>query len=66
VIYRPGLNQSNLNGATMGTTAILAEREVHDNGINVLFVDGHTEWVEQPRASEILEEIKAAAAETKR
>ena len=60
VIYRPGLTQA--GGGAIAMEPILVERELHDNGVCVLFADGHVEWAEGARASEIIEQVKAAAA----
>lgn len=56
-LYRPGLTT-----ASPPDTVILAEREVHDGGACFLFLDGHVARIPDPRASELIEEIKAAAA----
>lgn len=39
------------------TTVMAGERMIHDGGANFAFVDGHVEWVESPRAEELLRQL---------
>ncbi len=51
LIFRPGLTTK-----SDPREILLAEREVTDSrGANFLFVDGHVEFIKEPRASELLE-----------
>ncbi len=62
LIYRPGLSQS-----SVPLEIILAERNVVDGrGANFLFVDGHVEFIAEPRAQELIDLIEAGADEIRR
>jgi prepilin-type processing-associated H-X9-DG protein len=52
VVYRPGLTPTSPGGEV-----ILAERDSHDGGAVFLFVDGHVEFVPEPRATELMKTI---------
>ncbi|MCC7290496.1 MAG: hypothetical protein IT449_00380 [Phycisphaerales bacterium] len=39
------------------TEVMAGERMIHDGGANFAFVDGHVEWVESPRAEELLKQL---------
>ena len=41
------------------TTIVMAESEIHDGGAVFGFYDGHMEWVDSPRAEELLAELRA-------
>jgi len=57
-LYRPGLDEKTVDARLV----VLAEREIHrGQGANFGFADGHVEWVEEPRAGELLAEIRLAA-----
>jgi len=62
VIYRPGLS------STADPREILLAEKIDANaaGANFLFVDGHVEYVPEPEAGELIEKIKAGAAEVRR
>ncbi len=49
LLYRPGLSTN-----SDPREVILAEREPQKNGANFLFVDGHVEFIAEPRASELI------------
>jgi prepilin-type processing-associated H-X9-DG protein len=51
-VYRAGLNAT-----SKADEVVLGEREVHDGGANFLFVDGHVEFIPEPRATELLKVI---------
>jgi len=40
------------------TTIVIAESEIHDGGAAFGFRDGHVEWVDSPRAEELLAELR--------
>lgn len=40
-------------------TVILYDREMRHDGMNVLFHDGHAEWISKPQAEWILSELRA-------
>lgn len=52
LVYRPGLTTADAQ-----TRVLLGEREIHDGGACFLFLDGHVDFVLDPRASELLKEI---------
>lgn len=54
LLYRPGLTVH-----SAPTEVLLAERKLHGDGANFLFVDGHVEFIKDPLASELLERIEA-------
>ncbi|MBK8269101.1 MAG: hypothetical protein IPK83_12660 [Planctomycetes bacterium] len=61
-MYRPGLNHN-----SPPDEIVLAEKAIFaGNGANFLFVDGHVEFIAEPRASEIIEQIKSGAESVKR
>lgn len=61
VIYRPGLST-----ASDPREILLAEKNPQDGGASFLFVDGHVEFIPEPRATELIEQIKSGAAEIRR
>ena len=61
LVYRPGLTT-----ASHPMEVLLAEREVHEGGASFLFVDGHVEFILEPRASELLELMAEGAEEIRR
>jgi len=60
VVYRPGLMTS-----SPPQEVLMAERDVHDGGACFLFVDGHVEFIPDPKASELLAKIAAGEAEVR-
>jgi prepilin-type processing-associated H-X9-DG protein len=58
LVYRPGLMTS-----SPPQEVLMAERDVHDGGACFLFVDGHVEFIPDPKASELLAKIEAGEAE---
>jgi len=61
VLYRPGLTAGSDPGEI-----VLAERAVGDrDGAGFLFVDGHVEFIPEPRASELIQLIEQGADSVK-
>lgn len=60
MVYRPGLSTS-----SPSQEILMAEREVHDGGACFLFADAHTEFIPDPKASELLAKIAAGEAEVR-
>ena len=56
-IYRPGLSVK-----SDARELLLAERSGDGQGANFLAVDGHVEYIREPRASELIAEMRAQAA----
>ena len=52
---RPG---SIPNDANRGTVPVICEPRIHEGGAVVGFLDGHVEWVESPRAEEIIQFVR--------
>lgn len=62
LIYRPGLSPSSDPGEI-----IMAERSTGDRGgANFLFVDGHVEFIPEPRANELIRLIEDGAESVRR
>ena len=62
LILRPGLSIH-----SDPDQIVLAERRAFDGrGANFLFADGHGEYLPEPQASEIIERIKAGAADVRK
>ncbi len=60
VVYRPGLTAS-----SDPREIVLAERRPQQDGASFAFVDGHIEFIANPRASELLALIESGAAEVR-
>jgi len=59
-LYRCGLNEKTIKDPSI--LVVAGEREVHrGQGANFGFADGHVEWIAEPRAGELLAELRAAA-----
>ncbi|MBX3394523.1 MAG: hypothetical protein KF841_04060 [Phycisphaerae bacterium] len=63
IIYRPGLSTK-----SPPDEVLLAERAIFNdnNGACFVFVDGHVEFIAEPRASELIELMKSGAESVKR
>jgi len=56
-LYRPGLNNATLREPS--SLVVLGERELRDGrGAYFGFADAHVEWVDEPRASQLLAELR--------
>ncbi|MCG8409529.1 MAG: hypothetical protein MI923_30355 [Phycisphaerales bacterium] len=54
LVYRSGLTTR-----SAPTEVLMAERELHGDGASFLFLDGHVEFIQDPKASELLDQIAA-------
>lgn len=55
-VYVPLADPKQVNNPA--TTVVLAESEIHDGGAAIGFLDGHVEWVDCPRAEELLTALR--------
>lgn len=62
LLYRPGLTDK-----SPPDEILLAEKSTYgNNGANFLFVDGHVEFIPEPRAGELIELMRSGAASVTR
>ncbi|MHC4091518.1 MAG: hypothetical protein ACYSVY_14810 [Planctomycetota bacterium] len=59
-VYRPGLTKDTIKDPS--ALVVVAESEIHrGQGAAFGFADGHVEWIVEPRAGELLAELRTAA-----
>ena len=56
-LYRPPVDTKSIKEPSR--TVVICEPELHDGGANFGFLDGHVEWVEGTRATELLRIMKS-------
>ncbi len=61
ILYRPHLSTK-----SAPTEVIMAEREAQRDGANFMFVDGHVELIQEPRASELIQLIRDGAEQVRK
>ena len=56
-VYAPALDAKQVENPA--TLIVMGESDIHDGGAAFGFHDGHIEWVESPRAEELLSKLRA-------